>query len=177
MRRLGIALVAALTLAGAALLVPGQAFASARASIPGSRPAWATANAFRGNAPGGGRIGFRVYLDWRADPSSLIRAVTTPGSPQYGHYLTPAQFRAQFAPSTADVQAVQQWLGGQHLHIDYTPSNNLYVAADGTVAQANAAFATTLGDYQVGDQQLRAPETTPSVPAGLPQVNVVGLDD
>lgn len=178
MRRLGVPFVAAVALVGAMLLgVPVQAFASARTAIPGGRPPWATASALQGQVPGSDRIGFRVYLSWRADPSSLISAVTTPGSPEYRQYLTPAQFRAQFAPSSADVQAVQQWLSSSGIKVDYVPDNNLYVEADGSVAQAESAFGTTLGFYEVGGQLLRAPETDPTVPAGLPQVNVVGLDD
>lgn len=178
MRRFGVTFVAATTLVGAMFLaVPAQAFASARVAIPGGRPAWATANAFRGQTPGSNQIGFRVYLAWRSDPSSLISAVTTPGSPQYGHYLSPAQFRAQFAPSATDVQGVQQWLSSSGLRIDYVPANNLYVEAEGSVAQAENAFSTTIGFYQVGNQLLRAPETTPTVPSGLPQVTVAGLDD
>lgn len=172
-----IAATVAVTAAGAALTaLPAQA-ASGRTDLPGSRPAWAGATALLGGTASSSRLGFRVYLGWRSDPGSLVRAVTTPGSPDYRHYLTPAQFRSQFAPAAADVSAVQQWLKTSGFSVDYTPANNLYVAADGTVAQVNAAFATTIGNYSVHGQTLRAPETTPSVPSSLPHVTVVGLDD
>jgi len=167
---------AAFTAGGAALAaVPAQA--ASRTALPHSRPAWATASALSGKTAGSSRLGFRVYLGWRSDPSSLIQAVTTPGSSQYHHYLTPAQFRAQFAPSAADVSSVTQWLKSSGFSVNYTPANNLYVSAQGTVAQVNAAFNTTIGNYSTHGMSLRAPETTPSVPSSLPNVSVVGLDD
>ena len=60
-----------------------------------------------------------------------------------------------------------------------TPDNGHYVAVEGTVAQAQAAFATTLGEYSAYGRTLRAPETVPSVPADLAGTvsAVVGLDD
>ncbi|HEU5416832.1 MAG TPA: S53 family peptidase [Streptosporangiaceae bacterium] len=170
------AAIAAVTAAGTALAaVPAQA-ASVR-SLTGSRPAWATAKALSGKTAGSSHMGFRVYLGWRSDPTSLIRAVTTPGSSQYRHFVTAAQFRSEFAPTSASVQAVQQWLTSAGFSVDYTPANHLYVAADGTVAKVNAAFHTTIGTYAVHGKSLRAPETTPSVPSSLPQFTVVGLDD
>jgi subtilase family serine protease len=61
----------------------------------------------------------------------------------------------------------------------YTPTNNHYVAAQGTVAQANAAFATTLQMYKVKGQSVRAPSNDVSVPNSLATVvtGVIGLDD
>lgn len=153
---------------------PGQA---GRVSLPGSRPAWASSHAFTGTTAGSSQIAFRVYLSWRSDPTNLIKSVTTPGSPEYGHYLTAAQFNAQFAPSAAEVASVSHWLRSAGLTVEHVPTNRLYVAAQGTVAQADAAFNTTLGNYSVQGMTLRAPETTPSVPSSLPQVSVIGLDD
>jgi subtilase family serine protease len=54
-------------------------------------------------------VGFRVYLGWN-DPAavaSLAAAVSDPSSASYRQYLTPAKFRQQFAPSQAQVAAVQ----------------------------------------------------------------------
>ena len=126
-------------------------------------------------------MGFRVYLGW-SDPAgadALARAVSDPLSAQYGQYLTPVQFRQQFAPSQASVVAVQQWLRSQGFSIVYTPANNHYVAAEGTVAQAAAAFATRFGLYNVQGLTLRSPTSDLSVPAALAPLirGVIGLDD
>jgi subtilase family serine protease len=177
--RIAVAAVAATTVGGLALTGTASA-APARTALGGSVPPWAAGAALEGAAATGGTVGFRVYLGWRnsAQAEALASAVSTPGNAQYGKYLTPAQFRQQFAPSQADVTAVQQWLRDSGFTVDYTPGNNHYVAAEGTVAQADAAFGTTIGSYRYQGRTLRAPESTLSVPAGLPAIaGVVGLDD
>lgn len=182
MRRLaraGTAVFVASFAAGALTGVSSATPSSSRAAVQGSVPPWAASAAFKGAAPASDRVGFRIYLGWRdsATAESLARAVSTPGSASYGKYLTPAQFRQRFAPTQSDVTAVQQWLRGSGFTVDYTPTNNHYVAAEGTVAQANAAFATTLGTYAYKGMSLLAPESTLSVPASLPAVSgVIGLD-
>jgi subtilase family serine protease len=151
---------------------------NARVAIPGSHPSWATPSSAKGAAAATDNVGIRVYLGWRGDPAAFDRAVSTPGSASYGHYLTPAQFRAQFAPSGSDVAAVQKWLRSQGFQVDYTPNNNLYVAAEGTVAQAQSAFGTTLNEYTMAGATLRAPAGDVSVPSSLPKIQaVLGLDD
>ena len=48
-------------------------------------------------APSGKSIKARVYLSPRNEAAldAAVAAVSTPGSPSYRHYITPAQFRAQ----------------------------------------------------------------------------------
>src|SRR4029453_6801058 len=120
-----------------------------------------------------------VYLGWKDGAEAAARAVSDPHSSSYGHYLTPQQFRQSFAPSQAQVGAVQSWLHSQGFTIDYTPQNNHYVAAEGTVAQANAAFGTTLRLYNVRGKTLRSPDGDVSIPSSLASVvtGVLGLDE
>jgi subtilase family serine protease len=164
----------------AALGITTAAQASDRHKLSGSLPGWAKAGSLRGRAAGDDHVGFRVYLGWRdADSATaLATAVSTPGSASYRHFLTPQQFRSQFAPSQQDVSAVQKWLKDSGFTVDYTPQNGIYVSAEGTVAQAEAAFDTTMGEYADGNLTLRAPESELSVPATLSAVTaVVGLDE
>jgi subtilase family serine protease len=170
------ALGMALGTAGAANAAPSQ-----KATLSGSVPSWATSSAFKGTAAGSDHVGFRVYLGWRGGDAAAnyATAVSTPGNANYHNFLTPAQFRAQFAPSQADVQNVQNWLRSQGFTVDYTPTNNHYVAAEGTVDQATAAFGTSFGMYQVDGQTLRSPESALTIPTSLASVvsGVVGLDE
>src|SRR5262249_39321204 len=161
---------------------PGVAGAAppGRTALPGSTPAWARAAAARGSTATGDHVGFRVYLGWRGGDiaARLATAVSTPGSAGYGRFLTAAQVRQRFAPSQADTGAVQRWLRDSGFTVGYTPANNHYVAAEGTVAQANAAFGITLTNYAVVGLTLRAPDRALSVPADLASTvdSVVGLD-
>src|SRR5947209_6354175 len=170
----------ALTVAFAAAGATG-ADAATRSSIPGSQPSWATSKALKSAAPSSDVVHARVYLPNRnqAALDAFTAAVSTPGNASYGKYLTPQQFHQQYSPTQSDVSAVQNWLRGAGFTVVNTPDSGSYVAIEGTVAQANAVFATTLGEYSAYGQTLRAPETAPSVPAELAgKVSaVVGLDD
>src|SRR5437660_4764170 len=154
---------------------------SGRATLTGNVPSWAKSANFKAAANPSDSIGFRVYLGWTnpAAVESLARAVSDPRSASYGHYLTPQQFRQQFAPSQAQVNAVQSWLKSQGFTLDYTPLNNHYVAAEGTVAQAASAFGTTFGTYRVAGTTLRSPSSEISMPSSIAGFvsGVVGLDE
>lgn len=183
MRRAAVFAVAAV-LAGSAMTAGSAVAASAasgRATLPGSVPAWANSRNLVGPADPGADIGFRVYLGWN-DPAgvlALARAVWDPASPSYGQYLTAAQFRARFAPSQAQVGAVQSWLRSQGFSVQYTPENNHYVSAEGTVAQAEAAFGASFGMYSADGLTVRSPSSDVSVPDALGGLvtGVAGLDD
>jgi subtilase family serine protease len=172
---LAVAALLALLIAGSSAATPSQ-----RATLAGSVPAWATSANFKVAASATDPVNFRVYLGWRnaAAAEALARAVSDPASLSYGKYLTPAQFRKQFAPSQSQVGAVQAWLRAQGFTVDYTPTNNHYVAAEGTVAQAAAAFGTTFGMYSVQGKIVRSPATDVLIPTSLASIvtGVVGLD-
>jgi subtilase family serine protease len=176
-------LLAAAVAALAATVVVGASAApkEKRATLAGSVPAWANASNLKHATASTDHVGFRVYLGWRnaSQAEAIARAVSDPSSSSYGQYLTPEQFRQQFAPSQADVNAVQSWLRNAGFTIDYTPSNNHYVAAEGTAAQAEAAFGVALKEYSVGGMTLRSPSSALTIPAALaPAVEgVVGVDE
>jgi subtilase family serine protease len=180
--RVAVAGAAAVALIGA-LGVWGTAGAapSARSQLPGSVPSWARPAASHGATAASNKVGFRVYLNWRggAAAAKLATAVSSPSSPQYRQFLTAAQFRAQFAPSQSAVAAVQQWLRSSGFTVDYTPANNRYVSAVGTVAQADRAFGVTLTNYAVQGHTLRAPDRQLSIPRSLAGTvtAVIGLDE
>jgi subtilase family serine protease len=179
LRRVSIvSLVLAASLFG---VVASQAAPPDRTTLKGSAPAWANSQNLAGQADPDGAVGFRVYLGWRSADGAvaLVKAVSDPKSPSYRQYVTPSEFRRQFAPSQAQVGAVHSWLRSQGFTIDYTPTNNHYVAAEGTVAQAQAAFGTQFGMYRVNGESVRSPSSDVSIPTSLAGTveGVVGLDD
>ncbi len=168
-------------LAGACLVASAQAAPAATAVLRGSAPPWATASNFVSATDSNTDVGFRVYLGWTdpAGAAALAAAVSDPRSASYGHYLTPQQFRKQFAPAPATVAQVQNWLKSQGFSLTYTPKNGHYVSAEGSVAQLQAAFGVSFGNYRVHGQVVRAPSSDVSVPASLANIvrGVVGLDE
>src|SRR5262249_17945460 len=146
-------------------LAASQASSSDRTTLHGSAPSWANSHNQAGNADPASSVGFRVYLGWKNGAEAAAKAVSDPHSSSYGHYLTPQQFRHDYAPSQAQVGSVQSWLRGQGFTIDYTPQNNHYVAAEGTASQVNSAFGTTLKLYNVRGKTLRSPNGDVSIPS------------
>ena len=152
-----------------------------RTSLPGSVPAWAKSANAQGATSSSTDVGFRVYLSLRnqSQAEALARSVSDPAGSSYGKYLTTAQWKSQFAPASTDVSAVSSWLKGQGFDVIYTPSNNHYVSAEGTAAQVESAFGTTLKQYKVDGKSLRAPSKELTVPSSLGKAvaGVVGIDE
>ena len=155
--------------------------AATRSTIAGTRPTWATSRAYVRHASASQTIGFRLYLGWRNASAAVKLAtdVSNPKSASYRHFLTPAQFRLKFAPSSTDIAAVQRWLKASGFTITHTPANRHFVAAQGTVAKVQAAFGATLNIYRVAGRQLRAPATNLSVPSSIAGLisGAIGIDE
>jgi subtilase family serine protease len=164
---------AATLLGGAAVIagvfvIPGSAQATtASVRLPGTHPAWATATANRGATPAGTPVSAQVYLAGR-DPAGLAayaRAVSTPTSADYHHYLTPAQQTAAFGPTSAQLKKVDSWLARAGLRI--TGRTEQYVSVTGPPTAVRNAFSVPLRDYQLSGRLYYAPSTDAAVPAGL----------
>src|SRR6266404_5324899 len=165
-----------------ALSIIALAAPSTRSTLKGSKPSWAKGANLASAVATSNQLGFRVYLGWNnaAGAEALARAVSNPRSSSYRHYLTPLQFRQQFAPTANQVAQVQSWLTSQGFTLVYTPKNNHYVSAQGTVGQAQAAFGVSMGMYKAKDLglTLRSPSADVSIPSSLAGVvsGVAGLD-
>ena len=158
------------------------AAASSRTALPESAPNWATPSAQVGSAPNAQTKTFWVYLKFR-NSSALdqqIAAVTDPASASYGQYLTPDQFRARYAPTSASIQKVSAWLKKAGFTVDSaaTPGNNRWVQASGDVAKIEKAFATQIRTYRHAGRVLQAPDGNLSIPRSVAGAitGVAGLD-
>jgi subtilase family serine protease len=165
----------ALVLAGAAVLtVPfaaSNAFAatSSRATIAGSTPSWATSGRVVGSPSASTRITFNVVLPLRnaAAADSLAAAVSDPKSSSYGRYLSTKQFNSRFAPTTAQVNKVTNFLRGAGVTVTGIAQGNRWVTASGTVRQIQSAFGTTLRNYNYKGHVMHAPSNALSVPRSI----------
>lgn len=110
---------------------------------------------------------------------NLLRAIYTPGSPQYHHYLTPADYLQRFAPTSDQVQQVEDFLRAQGLTVQDVAPNHLLIDATGTVAQAQQAFHVQINTYKYGNRAFYANAQAPSVPASLQALisSIGGLDN
>jgi subtilase family serine protease len=155
----------ALAITAAALgAAPAANAASPRHRIAASRPSGA---ADRGAvAPSAGQS-LRVYLAPRGGADALkaaAEAVSDPDSPSFGQYLTPAQFRARFAPADATVRSVSRWLRASGLKVTGVERASRYVEATGDAAAAEKAFAVRLHRFAKGGDTFQAPDGAVTVP-------------
>jgi subtilase family serine protease len=113
-----------------------------------------------------------VYLAFKNEKAldTLLAAQNTPGSAEYGRYLTPAQFHARFAPDKTDVEAVRTSLRKQGLTIGHIPKSGFYIEATGTVAQVKAAFHVDQNYYRFQGNVMRANSLAPTIPARFASV-------
>ena len=105
----------------------------------------------------------------------LIQAMSTPGNALYQHWLTPAQFNADFPAPAFDTS----WLTSHGIRQIPGPSP-LVLAFTGTSSQFEAAFSATINDYRTTDgRTVYANDSAPSVPAAsFPQIaGIIGLDN
>lgn len=154
---------------------------TSRVSLPGTVPAWAQPAHATGTPSPTEHITVNVGLALRnaADAQLRALAVSDPASRSYGHYLTPAQFDAAYAPTAAAVANVRSFLSANGLTVGEVADGNRWVQASGTIAQLDRAFATTVRDYAWRGAKLHAPATVASVPTTIaPDVlTVTGLDN
>src|SRR6267143_5457970 len=96
-----------------------------------------------------------------------VKAINDPSSPLYGSSLTVSQFVANYAPTSAQVQSVVNYLVAQGFSNIQLEPNNLFVTADGTVAEIGAAFFTSIIQFQQNGRTIYANLTDAHVPSAL----------
>jgi subtilase family serine protease len=176
LRRLFLPALLALAVLGAS----PAAGASHTSGVDGSRPPWATPANHHGEAAAGAKLVFSVWIGWRdrSQLDQLLQDQQDPASPSYQRWLTPTQFRSRFAPGRNSVKQVSDWLRSGGFDIVQVPQNNLFVTAEGTVAQVEQAFSVNESIYSVDGRLLRSPDADPRVPDSLAGTvtAVTGLD-
>ncbi|MFE6054686.1 protease pro-enzyme activation domain-containing protein [Kitasatospora sp. NPDC056446] len=185
-----------LALAAAIAVLPLTAVSlgvsTAQAATPNAAPRVALPNTVnpavahsekKGDVPAEQQISVSVSLKL-GDSAGLDRfltAVATPGTPEFGRYLTPEQFTARFGPTQAAVEQVRTYLAQQGLTVSGVSANRQVVNAHGTAAQVSQAFGTHESSYV--DPQLQraffANDAAASIPSDLASVvqGISGLDN
>jgi subtilase family serine protease len=132
--------------AAATASAAGRSATSSVAHIPGS---YLPTGATKTGQMSAGRMSVEVVLRPGNETglNSLLNALYTPGSADYGHWLAAGQFDSEFAPSQATVHAMTAYLRGEGLTVQATASPFL-LRAVGSSAQVDAAFATTIDTYR-----------------------------
>jgi hypothetical protein len=173
---------------GAGALTPAVASGAApapslspRVTLPQAAPKVPADVRQLGPAPAGQVLNLSVVLAGQ-NPTGLaqaVAAVSTPGSPDYRHYLTAAQYAAEFGPSPAEVAQVSSVLRGEGLTVGAPAAGSTLLPVSGPVGVVSSALGTPLETVQAPDQARVLVNTAPpQIPASLAGAvtGVVGLD-
>lgn len=122
-------------------------------------------------------VGLKIQNPNQIQPT--LKRMLTPGDPLYGTFFTVDQFVAQFAPTSAQVSAVESYLssfGFKNVAVD---ANRLIVHADGTAGDAAAAFNTEFAQFSLNGKTIFANTLDAQVPATLAStvLAVLGLNN
>jgi subtilase family serine protease len=176
--------LAALVCAAALLLftTPGQAQPSLQALHNHVRPAVTSGLA----APVGflaptERMNLAIMLPLRNQPelTALLGRLSDPTSPDYGRFLTVAQFTEQFGPTAQDYQAVVNFAKANGFTVTNTPPNRLIVDINGSVAQIEKAFHVVMTVYRhpTENRTFYSPDREPSFDLNVPVKRIAGLNN
>ncbi|MGD0194190.1 MAG: S53 family peptidase [Candidatus Dormibacteria bacterium] len=153
---------------------------SARATLAGSLTPSSERAKAEGRVAAGASVSFDLSLSLRnvAAADALVTAVSTPGSAQYRHFVTQAQWIASFAPTQTAVASAESWLRSEGFQVGAVPADRLFIPATGSAAQVEQAFGTTLSTYKVNGLSVRLANSALSLPASIAGVvaGVVGVN-
>jgi subtilase family serine protease len=134
-----------------------------------------------GRVPATSQLHLAIGLPLRdsAGLDEFLAQLYDPASPNYRQYLTPVELAARFGPTEPDYEAVKEFARTNGLTVAATFSNRLVLDVVGPAAAVEKALHITLRTYQhpTEARQFFAPDTEPTVAAGLPVADIQGLSD
>jgi subtilase family serine protease len=188
-RTLAAGLAAAATVAGTLAAVGGTAAAAPgprETTLNGSAVPFTSHTRSTGAVPAGTQLTVELWLKPAlAAAERFAAAVSTPGSPSFRHYLSPAAYTARFAAPAAEVARARTWLRAEGFAAISADSGRSYVQATAPVSRIDAAFRVreltyhASGTLNAGRFPLRANDRPVSLPASLAGgvLAVTGLDN
>jgi subtilase family serine protease len=154
--------------------------------LPGSVAPFTAAGRAIGAAPAATKLTIQFWLAQRsAAAARYAAAVSTPGSPLFRHFLSPAGYIARFGATPAAAAAVESWLRSTGFTNVGTDLGRDYVQATASVATIEAALKVRMNYYRTTDlggtgrYPLRANDRPVALPASIARnvLGVTGLDN
>jgi subtilase family serine protease len=109
----------------------------------------------------------------------LVRQMYDKTSPNFHHFLTMAQYQAEFAPTAQEAAVVRSFLAGHNLKVTAADKNNHYLMAQGRIGDVQRAFNTQVNRVMLNGavHRLNASEASVVGPAAPLVSAVQGLSD
>ncbi len=111
--------------------------------------------------------------------SELVRAVSSPSSPQYRHYISVAEFTRRFGPSKSDYAAAMKFFAANGLKVTDTAPNRYLFQVEGRAADVERVLHLKLNLYNhpTENRTFMAPDREPTLALNVPVQQVLGLDN
>ena len=108
-----------------------------------------------------------------------IDTLYDPTSPQFHHWIEPAEFGRRFGLATSDRTAVTRWLTAHGFTVNVDYENGVLIDFSGTAGQVRTAFRTEIHAFDVAGVRHIANVSAPQIPRALaPAIGgVVALHD
>jgi subtilase family serine protease len=152
------------------------------AALTGDRPAALAAATDLGAMPGTTALP-EIRLELKRPPAlqaaldQLVEAQQDRTSPEYHHWLTPADLRA-YGPAQADINQVTAWMARHGLQVNSVSRSGMEIDFGGTAAAVANAFHTQMHAVSLRGEAHVSNMAAPSMPVALlPIVAGVTLSD
>ncbi|MGA2369484.1 MAG: protease pro-enzyme activation domain-containing protein [Candidatus Korobacteraceae bacterium] len=134
-----------------------------------------------GHLPATQTLQLDVVLPLRdqAGLDAFLAELQNPSSPDYGHFLTPAEFTARFGPTQQDYDAVVQYVQNHGFAVVGGSRDGMDVQIKGTVSDIESAFHVSMLIYQHPDENrvFYAPDREPTTGLAFSLWHISGLDN
>ena len=144
-------------------------------TLPNQHPLWASQANGIAPVPAGDSVNSLTLVlarsrQQQAAFEQFLADQQNPASPEYHHWLTPAEVGERFGVSDADVATVTAWLQSQGLVVNWIAPSRLFIGFGGTAASINSAFHTELRTYRVNGVARMSVSSDPQIPQALAPV-------
>jgi subtilase family serine protease len=102
-----------------------------------------------------------------AAAQAVVKAISTPGSAEYHHYITAAEWEARFSPTAAQVETVTSWLQAHGITVGSVSADRETIEVSAPAGAVEQAFNTVLSERSFDGNVLRTVDRDLSVPASL----------
>ena len=159
----------------------GKNFGAERKTLSGHVPPQSKLLTAKGDVPATNemRLALGVPLRDAAGLEKFLQAVSDPHSPEFRHYLTPAEFTARFGPTENDYATLKKFAVANGLKITAEHGNRLVLDVRGQAGNIQRAFQLRLQRFAhpTEAREFFAPDREPVVAATLPLADVSGLSN
>ena len=153
-------------------LVHSSVDPASRISLKGHHPLWANSQNDSGAVAADLPVE-RITIVLNRAPQrqqafdQFLRDQQNPASPDYHHWLTPAEIGQRFGVSSHDIAAVTGWLKSQGLQVDSVSNSLQRVTFSGPASAVATAFATEMHYFTVNGEKRISINSEPQIPSAL----------